>query len=176
MWFVGVPESFCGDTKVFFRDTKNCVCFFGGQRVDCKIVLDILEGQKRQGWVNSRRPRSSSKSSGKSNNTSSSNKQSKNTNKKHKRQKPHTQQQVVRTAARTTGKAVQHTFRRSKAARVGFSTDSDPKQQQKQHTASSKSNRKQQHAKQKQQYMQQSQTKQQKHPKKHKQQKPHQQQ
>ena len=68
------------DTKVFFWDTK---CFsgykkwfltFGGQwgLINCKFVLDILEGQKRQGWDSTvGDPKSSRKSSSSTNNRKS---------------------------------------------------------------------------------------------------------
>ena len=49
--------------------------------INCKIVLDILEGLKRQGWFfNGRRPKSGSKSS--------------NNNRKSTNNKPHKQQQM----------------------------------------------------------------------------------
>ena len=68
--FWGIQKSFW-DTKVFLGDTK---VFLGGYKkivldifgchkglINCLIVLDILEGQKRQGWV-FWQPRSGSKS------------------------------------------------------------------------------------------------------------------
>ena len=39
--------------KFFFLDTEIVLDIFGSQRglINCLMVLDILEGQKRQGWV-----------------------------------------------------------------------------------------------------------------------------
>ena len=43
---------FFWDTNDFFGIQKLVLDIFGGQRglINCKIVLDILEGQKRLGW------------------------------------------------------------------------------------------------------------------------------
>ena len=51
-FFFGDINVFFGDTKSLFRDTKNVLDFFGGQRdlINCKIGIDILEGQKQVGF------------------------------------------------------------------------------------------------------------------------------
>ena len=45
-------EECAGIQFVFAEYKKNVLDFFGGQRglINCKIVFDILEGPKRQGW------------------------------------------------------------------------------------------------------------------------------
>ena len=49
--FWWTPKSFLG-YKMFFGIQKNVRDSLGGQKgfMKCEIVLDILEGQKRQGW------------------------------------------------------------------------------------------------------------------------------
>ena len=51
--FFGTPKFFFLEIQNVFRDTKFVLDIFGGQMglINCKIVVDILEGQKRQGWV-----------------------------------------------------------------------------------------------------------------------------
>ena len=110
---------FFGGTKVLFWDTK---CFFLGNKtmfltfsevkgglINCKIVIDNLEGQNRQGWggggFNGRRPNRSSKSS--SNKAAESS--NRNTNSSTKQQEKQQKQQ----------KQHKH-FGRSKSARVVF--------------------------------------------------------
>ena len=70
---------FSGDTKIFFwwiqnvfREQKIVLDIFGSQGglINCVIVLDILEGQKRQGWSSAvGDPKSSRKSSRKQQHT-----------------------------------------------------------------------------------------------------------
>ena len=52
-FFFGTTKSIFGTQNAFSEYKKFVLDFFGGQRglINCKIVLDILEGQKRQGWV-----------------------------------------------------------------------------------------------------------------------------
>ena len=55
---------FFGYKRLFGGYQKSVLDFFGGQMglINCKIVIDIFEGPKRQGWgFNGRRPKTSSK-------------------------------------------------------------------------------------------------------------------
>ena len=113
--FLGGTKVFFWDTKCFFRETKIVVDILGGQRgpINCLIVLEILEGQKRQGWGSTvGDPKSSRKSSRKQQHakqekqhkeaeTATSTEKASNNNRKHKQQEPHKQKQVAKEGSNT---------------------------------------------------------------------------
>ena len=127
------PKCFFGHQSLFGDTKKRFLTFseVNGGLINCEIVLDILEGQKRHGWFfNGRRAatkqpqkqttgkaaqRSRSSTQNSKSNAAETTVQVAETKKTAKKQKttyklltPHKQQQVVQTAAQRAAKQQQH--------------------------------------------------------------------
>ena len=90
-----------------------------GEIINCKIVLDILEGQKRQGWVFNGRPQKGQQKRDKQQKKRISASRNKKKHHQQQQQEKHKQQ-----AAQTAAQAAK-TLWKVKRAEIGFSTVGD---------------------------------------------------